>query len=410
MKYDPWQTALAHLEAGARRLSIDALLHARLKRPDRIVEVSLPMRMDSGEVRTFTGLRVQHNNILGPYKGGLRYHPQVDMGEVQALAFWMTMKNALVDVPFGGGKGGITVDPKSLSKAELERLTREFTRKLFPVIGPQSDVPAPDVNTNGETMDWVRDEYAKLSGKDQPAVVTGKPVTRGGSHGREEATGFGGAVSLREIIRLDGNTLLGKKVAVEGFGNVGSHFIEAATKMGCIVVAVSDSKGGIYQADGFADIAALEKHKRETGALRDYSGSRNITADEVLSLDVDVLVPAALEGSLSEETVRDVKATIVLELANGPTTPEADALFKQNGVRVIPDILANAGGVATSYFEWFQNVHEETWTKEEVLAKLEAKMVHATGSVVAVSKELGITLREAAYVTGLKRLDEANRA
>ena len=415
---NPWTRAKAQLEAAALRSELDPLMKARLENPDRIVEMSLPMRMDDGHVKVFQGFRVQHNNIRGPYKGGLRYHPKVDMDEVKALAFWMTIKNAIIGVPFGGGKGGVAVDPKRLSEAELERLTREFARKLAPVIGPRLDVPAPDVNTNGRIMSWIRDEYQEVTKTEAPAVVTGKPLEEGGSEGRTEATGLGGAYALAAILEAMGKNPKDMTVAIQGFGNVGSylaHYLQAA---GCKIVALSDSKGGIYVPRGIKDLKAVEECKERSGRVAgcycigsvcDLSnmgelGGRDISPEEVLTLPVDIVVPAALENSITRENAHLIRADIVLEMANGPTTIEADAILKEKKTVVIPDVLANAGGVAVSYFEWYQNMHNERWTKEDVFARLETLMRAAAADVEKTAREYGITLREAAYQVALKRL------
>ena len=424
MENNPWTRAQEQLRSAASHLSLDPLLLARLGSPDRVIEVSLPVRMDDGSARVFDGFRVQHNNIRGPYKGGLRYHPKVDMDEVKALAFWMTMKNAIVDVPFGGGKGGIAVDPKKLSEAELERLTREFARKLTPVIGPALDVPAPDVNTNGKIMNWIRDEYARGTGSDAPAVVTGKPLEAGGSEGRPEATGLGGRYALDAFLRMQGRSPRGMTVAIQGFGNVGSFLARYLQESGFTIVALSDSKGGIYVPHGINDLKAVEDCKERSGKLAgcycvgsvcdlatmESVGGRDISPEEVLTLPVDVVVPAALENAITEENAPDIQASIVLELANGPTTIEADAILAKKGVTVIPDILANAGGVAVSYFEWYQNIHGEKWKKEDVFAKLKEKMEAASEAVHAASLECKVSLREAAYIVALKRLAEGDAA
>ncbi len=421
MENNPWTRAQAQLKSAAGHLSLDPLLLARLGSPDRVIEVSLPIKMDDGSAKVFEGFRVQHNNILGPYKGGLRYHPKVDMDEVKALAFWMTMKNAIVDVPFGGGKGGVAVDPKKLSESELERLTREFARKLTPVIGPSLDVPAPDVNTNGKIMNWIRDEYARATGADSPAVVTGKPLDAGGSEGRPEATGLGGRYALDAFMRMLGRNPRGMTVAIQGFGNVGSFVARYLQESGFTIVALSDSKGGIYVPRGIEDLKAVEECKERSGKLAgcycvgsvcdlttmESMGGQDISPEEVLTLPVDVIVPSALENAITEENVGDINASIVLELANGPTTIEADAILAKKGVTVIPDILANAGGVAVSYFEWYQNMHDEKWKKEDVFAKLKEKMESAAEAVHAASLEYKVSLREAAYIVALKRLAEA---
>ncbi len=418
MQHNPWERAKNQLHNAAEHISLDPLFLAKLGAPDRTVGVSVPMRMDDGSVRVFEGFRVQHNNLRGPYKGGLRYHPKVDMDEVRALAFWMTMKNAVVDVPFGGGKGGVAVDPKKLSASELERLTREFARKLAPVIGPSLDVPAPDVNTNGTIMHWIREEYARVSGADAQAVITGKAIKDGGSEGRTEATGLGGSYALAEYLRLTGQHPQGMTVAIQGFGNVGSYLAGYLQELGFTIVALSDSKGGIYIPGGIRDLKAVAACKERSGKIAgcycvgsvcdvtnmEQLGGRDISPDEALTLPVDVVVPSALENAITSDNVADVKARIVLEMANGPTTIEADRVLAERGVVVIPDILANAGGVAVSYFEWYQNMHGETWTKPDVFAKLKEKMDAATGAVYQASLQHQVSLRDAAYITALQRL------
>lgn len=418
MHANPWMTAKGQLEKAHARLKLPPFFHARLSEPDRIVEVSIPLEMDDGSVRRFDGFRVQHNNIRGPYKGGMRYHQDVDMDEVKALSFWMTMKNALVDVPFGGGKGGIAVNPKELSAGELERLTREFTRKLYPVLGPTLDVPAPDVNTNPTIMGWMRDEYEKIAGKPTPAVITGKAIENGGSEGRTEATGLGGSYVLHEIFKSRGESLEGKTVAIQGFGNVGSYLARYLEKLGCKIVALSDSRGGIYIPQGIPDIEAVEACKESSGKIagcycvgsvcdianESAMNGSSVTSQELLGLPVDILVPAALENAITIDNANSIQAKTVLELANGPTTAAADDALVSRGIAVIPDILANAGGVAVSYFEWYQNIHGEKWAKEEVFKKLEDKMRVAARAVVDDAREHKITLRDAAYTVALKRL------
>ncbi len=415
---NPWERAQGLLKAAASRVDLHPLDIARLENPDRTIEVSLPIKMDDGSVKVFKGFRVQHNNIRGPYKGGLRYHPKVDMDEVKALAFWMTMKNAVVEVPFGGGKGGIIVDPKKLSEKELERLTRAFARALAPAIGPHTDVPAPDVNTNGRVMAWFRDAYEKEVGKKAPAVVTGKPIEHGGSQGRTEATGLGGFYALQMYLEKIGKDPKGMTVAIQGFGNVGSYLAEYLQAAGMKIVALSDSKGGIYIPSGIEDLKAVEECKKKSGHLAgcycigsvcDLSnmeklGGRDISPDEALTLPVDIVVPAALENSITEKNAGDIKASIVLEMANGPTTAAADVILNTRKITVIPDILANAGGVAVSYFEWFQNIERRKWKKEDVFKKLRTKMRAATKAVLESSQKHKVTLREAAYIVALRRL------
>lgn len=404
---NPFQTAKEQLMKASEVADIDIAFVERLLAVDRYVEVSIPIQMDDGSQKIFTGFRSQHNNRRGPYKGGIRFHPQVNLDEVRALSFWMTFKNAVVDVPFGGGKGGVIVDPKQLSETELEKLSRRYVQKTFPILGPTTDVPAPDVNTNGVIMSYMRSEYEKIAGTPAPGAFTGKPIENGGSEGRTEATGFGGGVVLRSAIdaRLI-DVSKGATIAIQGFGNVASHFAEAIEGLNLKIVAVSDSKGGIYSESGF-DISALEHHKKETGALRDFPGAKNITNEELLELPVSILVPSALENVLTEENAERVKAMLILEMANGPTTLEADAIFAKNKVIVLPDILANSGGVATSYFEWYQNMHDEKWTKAEVLSKLEEKMKTAFDGVLNMAKKHHTTLRNGAYILAARRIAEA---
>lgn len=420
MEHNPWTRAQSQLSSAASYLSLDPLLLARLSNPDRVIEVSLPIKMDDGNVRVFNGFRIQHNNLRGPYKGGTRYHPKVDMNEVKALSFWMTFKTALIDIPFGGGKGGITIDPKKLSAAELERLTREYARKLVPVIGPTVDVPGPDLNAGSAIMELIRDEYSRVVGRDTPSITTGKPIERGGSEGRTESTGLGGSYALEAFLHLLQRNPRGMTVAVQGFGNVGSYLARYLQKMGMVIVALSDSKGGIYIPKGITDLKAVEECKERSGRLAgcycvgsvcDLSnmeslGGRDVSPEEVLTLPVDIVVPAALENAITEENAKDIKASIVLEMANGPTTLEADKILARKGALVIPDFLANAGGVAVSYFEWYQNMHGELWSKDEVFKKLREKMDAAARAVYEASKEYDVSLRDAAYIVALKRLAE----
>lgn len=405
-KSNPWERAQAQLVSAASRLTLSAALLERLQKPDRIIEVSIPVSMDDGRQEVFQGYRVQHNNLAGPYKGGLRYHPQVDMDEVKALAFWMTMKNALIGVPFGGGKGGISVDPKKLSDGEIERLTRGFARELAPYIGPNVDVPAPDVNTTPKIMHWIRQEYATIVGSDMPAVVTGKPVEHGGSLGRTEATGLGGFYALDEYLKKTGTRRSGMSVAMQGFGNVGSYLAGYLQEDGYRIAALSDSKGGVFLEEGSLDLDAVQKHKDGGGSIRDMGVGRAVSAQDVLTLPVDIVIPAALENAITEANADAICASIVLELANGPTTREADDILQKKSVTVIPDILANAGGVAVSYFEWYQNMHGEVWTKEDVFKKLEALMRPAVDAVLETAASYDVSIREAAYMLALTRLSE----
>ncbi len=417
---NPWQQAKASLIKFAEKIDIDPLLLASLQEHNRDIKVALPLKMDNGEIKVFTGYRLQHNNLLGPYKGGLRYHPEVSEEEVKALSFWMTLKNAVIDVPFGGGKGGITVNPKELSESELEKLTRAFVRAIADTIGPEKDVPAPDVNTNSKIMGWIVDEYSKIVGQNSPAVVTGKPLELGGSQGRTEATGLGGVYALLATLKKLDKQPKDLTVAVQGFGNVGKYAAEFLVKEGFKVVALSDSKGGVYIPNGIEDINQIEKCKEAKGYLagcycvgsvcdinnRDQVGGQEITSSEILELGVDILVPAALEDTITAENASRIKAKFILEMANGPTTNEADEILNKNSVVIIPDILANSGGVAVSYFEWYQNLNNEKWSKEDVFAKLREKMEKAVDRVVEIAKEKNVSLREAAYILALQRLQE----
>lgn len=406
MHDNPWERAKKQLYEAAQYTDISQVLLARLEAPDKIIEVAIPVTMDDGRQESFAGFRVQHNNIRGPFKGGLRYHPNVDMDEVKALAFWMTMKNAVIGVPFGGGKGGIRVDPKQLSPGELERLTRAFTRELAPHIGPHVDVPAPDVNTNATIMHWIRDEYALIVGVDMPAVITGKAVDQGGSLGRTEATGLGGFYALEAYLEATGQSKE-KSVAIQGIGNVGAYIAGYMHESGYRIKALTDSKSGIFKEDGLENMSTVLSYKEAHGTL---SGSmpeaREIKSDEFVSLPVDILIPAALENSITEENAASVQAKIILEMANGPTTTGADEILRDMSVAIIPDILANSGGVAVSYFEWYQNIHNETWTREEVFTKLSGLMRAAVQNVLDTAKEHDVSMRTAAYIVALKKLSE----
>jgi glutamate dehydrogenase/leucine dehydrogenase len=417
---NPWKSAQKLLQNIAAGMNLDPFLLRILSEPERIIEVTVPLRKEDGTTEVYKGYRVQHSNIRGPYKGGIRYHPQVNMDEVKALAFWMTMKCAVVDVPFGGGKGGISIDPKQLTEQELESVTREFTRKIATNIGPFIDVPAPDVNTNAKIMGWIVDEYSNIIRAKSPAVVTGKPIEQGGSQGRTEATGLGGAYVLETYLDLLGKQKEGMTVAIQGFGNVGRYAAYFLQKRGFKIVALSDSKGGIHIPEGIEDIEQVERCKEETGFLagcycvgsvcdiknKGTLQGQNISSEQILELPVDILIPAALENVITHENAGNIKASILLELANGPTTSQADAILDEKGVVVIPDILANAGGVAASYFEWYQNINSEKWTKDDVFEKLKTKMEQAVKTIVEAAKTDRVSLRRAAYRTALHRLDK----
>lgn len=419
--------ALQTLRAAGATGGISDTLLRRLASPENVIEVTVPLTRDDGTTAEFRGYRVQHSSLRGPYKGGLRYHPAVDFDEVRALALWMTIKCAVVGIPFGGGKGGIAVDPKALSGAELERLTREFTRRLISVWGPDKDVPAPDVNTNPKIMGWIADEYAKLTGRRTPAVVTGKALEDGGIPGRDTATGVGGLIVLEQIARRKSQIGDDKRLAisdlptvvVQGFGNVGYSFSEAAHRAGYRIIGLSDSKGGIHDKRGEGmDPANVMKTKQEqgqiagcycSGSVCDCTNYAAVSNAELLELPCDVLVLAALENQIIEGNAPRIKAKLVLELANGPVTREADRILRDRGIVVIPDVLANAGGVTVSYFEWLANQRGEAWTEERVAHELETTMRAASVAVSARAEEFKVDLRQAAYLVALERLEEAWR-
>ncbi len=406
---NPFESAKKQLEQAAQIAGFDKNQIEQLKLPHRYVEVSIPVIMDNGSQKIFTGFRSQHNNNRGPYKGGIRYHQDVNLDEVRALSFWMSFKNAVVNVPFGGGKGGIIVNPKELSESELEKLSKGYVKKMYPVLGPEMDVPAPDVNTNGQIMTWMTEEFQKQTGSKSLATFTGKPIGKGGSQGREEATGFGGYWVFESLVNLKlSDVKPGSTIAVQGFGNVSTFFAKKAFEAGYKIVALSDSKGGIYSPEGM-DMEKVFAHKKSTGGLKDFPGSKNITNAELLELDVEVLVPAALENVLTAENAAKVKAKVIVEMANGPTTPEADEIFAKNSVTVVPDILANSGGVCTSYYEWYQNMHNEEWNKEQVLEKLEKQIKQAFSDVWEQKEKYKTTFRNAAYILATQRIIDAGK-
>lgn len=405
-KVNPYESMLESVKTAAKTLKLDGNTTELLTHPERIVEVRVPVKHDDGKIKVYEGYRVQYSSARGPYKGGIRYHQQVDIDEVKALAGWMTWKCAVADVPYGGGKGGITVDPKKLSQTELERLTRAFTRRLVPFVGPHVDVPAPDVNTNGQTMAWFMDEYSRATGQHDPGVITGKPLALGGSLGRDTATAQGGADVLLKYFAETKQDPQGMTVAIQGFGNAGQHMANILVQAGMKVVAVSDSRGGTYNPDGLY-IASVAANKAKTGEVSKFPGGKAISNDDLLILPVDVLVPAALENQLTKENAGKVKAKLIIELANGPTTPEADAVFDKKGIPVIPDILANAGGVTVSYFEWTQNVSGNYWSLDEVQSKLKHKMESSLADVLKASTEHKVSLRKGAYLVAVKRVAEA---
>jgi glutamate dehydrogenase/leucine dehydrogenase len=406
-KPTPFDAVIKQLDIVAEKLKLDPSTVERLKSPRRVIIVSVPIRMDDGRIKVFTGYRVQHNMMRGPCKGGIRYHPNVDLDEVKALAAWMSWKVAVVDIPYGGAKGGIACNPKEMSRGELERLTRRYTAMLIDDIGPYKDIPAPDVYTDAQTMAWIMDTYSEFKGYLVPEVVTGKPIEVGGSEGRHEATGRGVAICAREGAKHLGVNMKGLKVVVQGFGKVGKAAARLLHQMGCKIIAMSDSKGGIYDPDGL-DLATVLEHKEKTGQLRGLKGAKEITNEELLELECDILIPAALENQITEANASRIRARMIVEGANGPSTPGAREILTKRGVFIVPDILANAGGVTVSYFEWIQNLHHEHWTEEEVNRRLEEKMVKAFRDVLETSKKHGVDMATAAYVLGVKRIVNAS--
>ncbi len=387
----------------------DAPLLERIKTPERIHQVSIPLVRDDGRKELYTGFRVQHNSARGPYKGGIRYHPNVCLDEVKALAGWMTIKTAVVDIPLGGGKGGITVDPGSLSVRELEGLARAYTERIWRVIGPEIDIPAPDVNTDSQTMDWIADEFARLSGSPAPGVITGKSLAHGGSLGRDTATAQGGFDVLEALFAKSGDAMRGKRVAVQGFGNAGANAALLFEQAGASTVVASDSTAAVFSKVGLP-VQELVRFKAEGGRFADLTGYDKKPSDAPLFEPVDILVPAALENQITAANAEQVKARWVLELANGPTTPEADEILEKRGIVVLPDILANAGGVVVSYFEWVQNMHSEKWMIEEVQARLAVTMRRAYEAVQTLSTRRNVSLRLAAYAIAIDRIAGAIRA
>lgn len=404
---NPLDVANRQLRKAAELLALDRSILEVLSHPKMVVEVSLPVHMDDGSIQVFTGYRSQYNDARGPYKGGIRYHPTVTRDEVIALSAWMTWKCATVDIPFGGAKGGIVCNPKELSHGELERLTRRYTAAIVPFIGPNRDIPAPDVNTNPQIMAWIMDTYSMVTGVRTPGVVTGKPLEVAGSKGRERATSRGVLIAAREALRL--RKVKGPRVVVQGFGNVGENCALLAPEIlgkGARVVAASDSQGGVYNADGL-DVEALARHKRKTGAVAKFPGAKAVSNEELLALPCDLLIPAALEGVVTKENAGEVQAKVVVEGANGPTTPDADEILQGKDILIVPDILANAGGVTVSYFEWVQGFNWYMWSLDEVNQKLEEKMVKAFRDVWQSSQERRVNMRMGAYTLAVDRVAKA---
>lgn len=404
---NPFETAKRQIDIVADILKIDNGTREVLKHPKRELTVNFPVRMDDNSYRVFTGYRVQYSMARGPSKGGIRYHPQVTLDEVRALSAWMTWKCAVVNLPYGGAKGGIICDPKHMSQGELERLTRRFATELVPIIGPEMDIPAPDVYTDSQTMAWIMDTYSQEKGYSVPGVVTGKPIAIGGSEGRGEATGRGCAYVIREAAPHAGLKLKGASIAVQGFGNAGSVAAKILNdEFGAKIIAVSDSQGGIYAPEGL-NPHKVEEHKHKTGTVLKFPGSKPVSNDELLELKTDILIPAALENQLTSRNADRVQARIIAEAANGPTVPEADKVFFEKKITVLPDILANAGGVTVSYFEWAQNIQGYSWSLAEVNERLNRVMTESYAAVHKVAEERKVHNRTAAYVVAIQRVVDA---
>jgi glutamate dehydrogenase (NAD(P)+) len=403
---NPWHVAQQQFDIAADKLNLDPGLRQVLREPRRELHVHFQVKMDDGTVRVFTGFRVQHNLSRGPAKGGIRYHQNVSIDEVKALAMWMTWKCAVVGIPFGGGKGGVVVDPKKLSRRELENLTRRFATEIEVLIGPERDIPAPDVNTNAQTMSWIMDTYSMHVGYTVPGVVTGKPISLGGSEGRNEATARGTVFCVVEAARHLGIDLTKSTVVVQGFGNAGSIAAQLMQKEGSKVLAVSDSSGGIYNPEGL-DAGRVVAWKAEHGTVVGFPGAKAVSNAELLEIECDVLIPAALENQITADNAERIKAKIVAEAANGPTTPEADDILFRNGIFMIPDILCNAGGVTVSYFEWVQDLNRDHWSEQIVNEKLHEIMTKAFGETVTIAQREQVHMRLAAYLLAVQRVADA---
>ncbi len=409
IKPNPLDAGLNQLAMAAEHLNLDSGIHEVLKHPKRALSVSLPVKLDGGKMKVFLGCRVQHNDARGPFKGGIRYHPDVTLDEITALAMLMTWKCAVVDIPYGGAKGGVCCNPKEMSSNELERLTRRYTTMILELIGPYRDVPAPDVYTDEQTMAWIMDTYSLFKGYSVPESVTGKPIILGGFKQREEATSLGVAFCIREALEHLKMKVKDSKVVVQGFGSVGWNLARILHEQGYRVIAVSDSKGGIYNPEGVNPLMVFE-HKRKTGSVRGYPDTKQVTNEELLELPCDVLAPAALESQITKENADKISAKILAEGANGPTTPEADKILKEKEVFIIPDILANSGGVTSSYFEWAQNLMRERWSEQDANSKLEAMIIRAFDDVYDISKKNETDMRTAALILGVGRVAEAIKA
>jgi len=404
---NPFKIAQSQLDAAAKKMRLKRSMHEYLREPQRFLQVRIPVKMDNGTTTTFTGFRCQYNDARGPTKGGIRFHPEETEDTVKALAAWMTWKTSVVDIPLGGGKGGVICNPKEMSAGELERLSRGWVRAVAQIVGPEKDIPAPDVYTTPQIMAWMTDELSVIRGHNTPGFITGKPIPLGGSAGRGDATARGGMFCLREAAARRGLDLSKAKVAIQGFGNAGQHAHRLVEEMfGAKVVAISDSRGGIYRASGIS-FAEAQTEKTKTGTVQGLKDTKNITNDALLKQDVDVLIPAGIENAITSKNADKITPTVVLELANGPTTPEADKILYKNKVHVIPDFLANAGGVTVSYFEWVQNTYGYYWKEAEVHEKLDEKMTAAYNAVFERHKRSRCDMRMAAYMVAVARVAEA---
>ena len=404
---NPLLAAQARVKSACDKLGLSANVYEILKNPARIVEVQIPVKMDDETIKTFTGFRAQHNTALGPSKGGIRFHPMVSRDEVCALSIWMTFKCAVTGLPYGGGKGGIIVDPKTLSDGELERLCRGYVDAIYPILGEKSDVPAPDVNTNGQIMSWMIDEYIKLSGDNSFGTFTGKPVELNGSLGRTRATGLGIAITIASALKTQNKDIHGAKIAIQGFGNVGSFTAKCAHDMGAKIVAIAEWNTILFNENGLDIDALMEYKNKNAGSIKDFPGAKVISADEFWALDVDVLSPCAMENTINKDTAPLIKTNLIVEGANGPTTLEGEEILASRGVMIVPDILANAGGVTVSYFEWVQNRYGYYWPENEVEDKERVAMITAFDAIYKIKCEYNVSMREAAYMYSIKRVATA---
>jgi glutamate dehydrogenase (NAD(P)+) len=407
-KPNPYEVAVEQFMVAADKLNLNEGMKQTLVHPKRELTVHFPVRMDDGSYRVFTGYRVQHSLTRGPAKGGIRYHPDVTLDEVKALAMWMTWKCATVGIPYGGAKGGIVVDPKQISLAENERMTRRYAAEIAPIIGPEVDIPAPDVNTNSQTMAWIMDTISMMRGYPIPGLITGKPIALEGSLGRNEATARGLQYVVREAAKIKGMSLQGARVVVQGYGNAGSIAARLLAEDGAIIIAVSDSQGGIYSSKGINPDRAL-RYKQEHGSVVNFPGFDRVTNEELLELECDILVPAALESVITAQNAGRIKAKMIAEAANGPTTPEADRVLFDNGIMVLPDILANAGGVTVSYFEWAQNIEGYYWAEDDVNEKLERVMKRSFKDVYESAEKNKVNMRIGAYMLAIGRVADVTR-